>query len=508
MLISATSGIPFPQLDSPPPSHPALPRPRHDATRRPRRLQCRHAVLRLAGISRRDRHVTASCHPLPLLPFHYVDPDSPPPMSPVSSAPLRTRPTPLLTLLLRCYPPRHAPLLPISTEQSSRLTSRRRPPPAHAPRHTCSAASRAPRCRHPPRHAPRVPTRTYDWLSVLCVVDASSFSHPYNAPPPPRSSSDAASASAGFLSRSEHLSRHIRPIPPGLIAISAPILPSSRYAVPSPPLLSPPLRAPLPLPSRVPLHRPRMPRSTPWRSSRPSSLASPYSSHLSPLLVLIPAHPALVLTSPLPRSPQTNTGSIVVTPRVRRRGEGVYAYDEADFVGERGAERGAGAGAFCGMCAGWHGIPPGGLRTGGVGGVARGFTLYSIISSHEPPPPSFLPRTHATDAAHARLLPWFLDAPAAPLSVHRMALAGKAAGKDVGMWVGPSVAAGAIRFVVFHAFYSSFPSRSLPLVFCGFDTILLSSFLVHGGFCVYVAIPTFILLHVLPPPGRLLLLPP
>ncbi|KAJ7494901.1 peptidase family C54-domain-containing protein [Mycena latifolia] len=48
----------------------------------------------------------------------------------------------------------------------------------------------------------------------------------------------------------------------------------------------------------------------------------------------------------------------------------------------------------------------------------------------------------------ARLLSWFLDAPAAPFSVHRMALAGKAAGKDVGMWFGPSAAAGAIRTLV------------------------------------------------------------
>ncbi|KAJ6464597.1 hypothetical protein DFH09DRAFT_874520, partial [Mycena vulgaris] len=35
--------------------------------------------------------------------------------------------------------------------------------------------------------------------------------------------------------------------------------------------------------------------------------------------------------------------------------------------------------------------------------------------------------------------------PAAPLGVHRMALAGKAAGNDVGMWFGQSAAASAVR---------------------------------------------------------------
>ncbi|KAJ7075202.1 peptidase family C54-domain-containing protein [Mycena belliarum] len=63
-------------------------------------------------------------------------------------------------------------------------------------------------------------------------------------------------------------------------------------------------------------------------------------------------------------------------------------------------------------------------------------------------PPSFPPHTPSAHAAHARLLSWFLDAPAAPFSVHRMALAGKAAGKDVGMWFGPSAAAGAVRTLV------------------------------------------------------------
>ncbi|KAJ6473340.1 hypothetical protein C8R47DRAFT_1324442 [Mycena vitilis] len=64
------------------------------------------------------------------------------------------------------------------------------------------------------------------------------------------------------------------------------------------------------------------------------------------------------------------------------------------------------------------------------------------------PTPPFPPQSHTAHALHARLLSWFLDAPAAPFGVHRMALAGKAAGKDVGMWFGPSAAAGALRTLV------------------------------------------------------------
>ncbi|KAJ7080094.1 hypothetical protein C8R44DRAFT_653854, partial [Mycena epipterygia] len=45
----------------------------------------------------------------------------------------------------------------------------------------------------------------------------------------------------------------------------------------------------------------------------------------------------------------------------------------------------------------------------------------------------------------SELVSWFLDAPTAPFGVHRMALAGKAVGKDVGMWFGLSAAAGALR---------------------------------------------------------------
>ncbi|KAJ7265285.1 hypothetical protein C8J57DRAFT_1622391 [Mycena rebaudengoi] len=47
----------------------------------------------------------------------------------------------------------------------------------------------------------------------------------------------------------------------------------------------------------------------------------------------------------------------------------------------------------------------------------------------------------------ARLLSWFLDSPAAAFDVQRMALSGKAFGKDVGMWFAPSATAGAVRWV-------------------------------------------------------------
>ncbi|KIK64038.1 hypothetical protein GYMLUDRAFT_57070 [Collybiopsis luxurians FD-317 M1] len=61
-------------------------------------------------------------------------------------------------------------------------------------------------------------------------------------------------------------------------------------------------------------------------------------------------------------------------------------------------------------------------------------------------------------ATYVQIVTWFLDTPSelAPFSVHRMALAGKDLGKDVGMWFGPSTAAGAIRFLV-----HSFPDAGL-----------------------------------------------
>ncbi|KAG8757344.1 Cysteine protease atg4 [Serendipita sp. 396] len=51
---------------------------------------------------------------------------------------------------------------------------------------------------------------------------------------------------------------------------------------------------------------------------------------------------------------------------------------------------------------------------------------------------------------YVRILTWFLDTPSplAPFGVHRMALAGKELGKEVGSWFGPSTAAGAIKRLV------------------------------------------------------------
>ncbi|KAJ6485935.1 hypothetical protein C8R45DRAFT_287290 [Mycena sanguinolenta] len=76
-----------------------------------------------------------------------------------------------------------------------------------------------------------------------------------------------------------------------------------------------------------------------------------------------------------------------------------------------------------------------------------------------PSAPPFSPTTttssmsdedRARQAAYVRLLTWFFDSPGpdAPFSVHRMALAGKDLGTEVGQWFGPSIAAGAIKALV------------------------------------------------------------
>ncbi|KAJ7688040.1 hypothetical protein B0H17DRAFT_1180673 [Mycena rosella] len=75
------------------------------------------------------------------------------------------------------------------------------------------------------------------------------------------------------------------------------------------------------------------------------------------------------------------------------------------------------------------------------GGVRQTRGMMRTIRRHTPSTPSFPPRAQTAHADHARLLSWFLDA---PFGVHRMAVAGKAAGKDVGMWFGPSAAAAAM----------------------------------------------------------------
>ena len=78
--------------------------------------------------------------------------------------------------------------------------------------------------------------------------------------------------------------------------------------------------------------------------------------------------------------------------------------------------------------------------------------LIVIIDWRRPPYP-----VHTADyATYVQILTWFLDTPAqeAPFSVHRMALAGKELGTDVGQWFGPSVAAGAIKYIFFLSSFS------------------------------------------------------
>ncbi|KAJ7058711.1 hypothetical protein C8F01DRAFT_281259 [Mycena amicta] len=81
-------------------------------------------------------------------------------------------------------------------------------------------------------------------------------------------------------------------------------------------------------------------------------------------------------------------------------------------------------------------------------------------------PTPFPPTTPSAHALHARLLSWFADAPIAPFSVHRMALAGKKAGKDVGMWFGPSAAGLAVRTLV-----DGFPTCSLGVALAQDSTL-------------------------------------
>ena len=71
--------------------------------------------------------------------------------------------------------------------------------------------------------------------------------------------------------------------------------------------------------------------------------------------------------------------------------------------------------------------------------------LIVTIDWRRPP----YPVPTADYATYVQILTWFLDTPVqeAPFSVHRMALAGKELGTDVGQWFGPSVAAGAIKCI-------------------------------------------------------------
>lgn len=73
-----------------------------------------------------------------------------------------------------------------------------------------------------------------------------------------------------------------------------------------------------------------------------------------------------------------------------------------------------------------------------------------------PPHPVFT----ADYSMYVQILTWFFDSPSplCPFSVHRMALAGKELGKDVGQWFGPSTAAGAIKTLV-----HNFPEAALGI---------------------------------------------
>ncbi|KAJ6460516.1 hypothetical protein C8R45DRAFT_539111 [Mycena sanguinolenta] len=83
------------------------------------------------------------------------------------------------------------------------------------------------------------------------------------------------------------------------------------------------------------------------------------------------------------------------------------------------------------------------------------------LAIHPSCPPPFPPPNRTAYALHARLMSWFLDAPAAPFGVHCVPLAGKAAAKDVGMWFGASAGASALRCVLFSLSSPSTPNPSL-----------------------------------------------
>ncbi|KAJ6617080.1 hypothetical protein B0H10DRAFT_2218873 [Mycena sp. CBHHK59/15] len=98
-----------------------------------------------------------------------------------------------------------------------------------------------------------------------------------------------------------------------------------------------------------------------------------------------------------------------------------------------------------------------------VAGVLLVLIVLHFFRSSSTLYPSPTPTAHTV---HARLLSWFLDAPAASFGVHRMALAGKAAGKNVGMFFGPSAAASAIRMLV-----DAFPAWGLGVSVTADETL-------------------------------------
>lgn len=76
-----------------------------------------------------------------------------------------------------------------------------------------------------------------------------------------------------------------------------------------------------------------------------------------------------------------------------------------------------------------------------------------LVDWRKPPYPVYT----ADYATYVQILTWFFDTPSpeAPFSVHRMALAGKELGTDVGQWFGPSVAAGAVKCVFFSSSFTT-----------------------------------------------------
>lgn len=98
--------------------------------------------------------------------------------------------------------------------------------------------------------------------------------------------------------------------------------------------------------------------------------------------------------------------------------------------------------------------------------LSRGLSLRVSppFHPHSPHPRDWrrppCPLSSPNYATYVQILTWFFDSPQAPFSVHRMALAGKHFGTQVGQWFGPSVAAGALQYVLL-SFISLFLSLSL-----------------------------------------------
>lgn len=97
--------------------------------------------------------------------------------------------------------------------------------------------------------------------------------------------------------------------------------------------------------------------------------------------------------------------------------------------------------------------------------LSRGLSLRVSppFHPHSPHPRDWrrppCPLSSPNYATYVQILTWFFDSPQAPFSVHRMALAGKHFGTQVGQWFGPSVAAGALQYVLL-SFISPFLSLS------------------------------------------------